>query len=118
MQEHGVRVVPYINGRLFDVGTETWKEESSFNYASKRVNQVTINPGPDDLSLYQETYGSGATTVVMCPATNYMQKKMSSIVIELCSEKYGFDGVYIDQIGAAGPKPCYDETHGHPIGGG
>ena len=31
---------------------------------------------------------------------------------------YGMDGVYIDQIACAEPKPCYDPTHNHSIGGG
>ena len=30
----------------------------------------------------------------------------------------GLDGVYIDQIAAAGPRPCFDPSHGHALGGG
>lgn len=32
--------------------------------------------------------------------------------------RYAVDGVYIDQIAAAGPAPCWDPTHNHTLGGG
>jgi len=28
------------------------------------------------------------------------------------------DGVYLDQVASAYPKPCSDRSHNHPIGGG
>ena len=28
------------------------------------------------------------------------------------------DGIYIDQIAAAAPEPCWNENHPHPVGGG
>lgn len=28
------------------------------------------------------------------------------------------DGVYLDQVASAYPKPCYDKSHSHPVGGG
>ena len=56
----------------------------------------------------------------MCPATNYWQNTIGDVVDTLCGPHNSFatDGVYIDQIAAAGPRPCWDPTHGHPVGGG
>ncbi len=33
-------------------------------------------------------------------------------------KELGVDGVYIDQISAAAPEPCWNENHPHPVGGG
>lgn len=53
----------------------------------------------------------------MCPATSYWQGKIADVVGTLVNS-YGVDGVYIDQIGAAQPRLCWDPSHGHPLGGG
>jgi len=53
----------------------------------------------------------------MCPFTEYWQDKVAGIVERLVGE-YEVDGVYIDQIAAAGAKLCFDPDHGHPLGGG
>ena len=116
MQHLGVRVAPYINGRIFDQGTESWKKsEEARGSAAKQVATPVINPSGD--ALYNESYGSEALFAVMCPATQYWQKTISDVVKRLITE-YETDGVYIDQIAAAGPEPCFDASHGHPIGGG
>ena len=41
-----------------------------------------------------------------------------SNTVERLTHEYNLDGVYIDQIGAAAPKLCYDASHGHAVGGG
>ena len=53
----------------------------------------------------------------MCPHTQYWQQIITKVVDKLTNE-YGTDGVYIDQIAAAGPRPCFDKSHNHSIGGG
>jgi hypothetical protein len=42
---------------------------------------------------------------------------IASTVARLVNQ-YGVDGVYIDQIAIATPKPCWDPTHKHEGGGG
>eukprot|EP01126_Amoeba_proteus_P041825 TRINITY_DN4512_c0_g1_i5.p1 TRINITY_DN4512_c0_g1~~TRINITY_DN4512_c0_g1_i5.p1 ORF type:complete len:256 (+),score=36.16 TRINITY_DN4512_c0_g1_i5:335-1102(+) len=69
------------------------------------------------LFLYEESYGSKAVFAVSCPSTDYWQNTITSVVSELVNE-YGTDGVYLDQIAAAGPRNCFDPTHDHPLGGG
>ena len=83
---------------------------------------------------FARRYGSRAKFVVMCPHTSFWQATISDVVAQLVacrncsgdndadgragSEAYGVDGVYIDQIAAAGPRPCWDRSHGHSVGGG
>lgn len=106
LQQAGVRVMPYINGRLWDKDTDDFRAEA-YKYATK-------NP---DGEPYIERYGSGRDLVPMCVSTPFWQDKIQEIVLKLVGEE-GVDGVYIDQIGAAGAVLCYDKTHGHPLAGG
>eukprot|EP00750_Incisomonas_marina_P005018 INCI13567.1.p1 GENE.INCI13567.1~~INCI13567.1.p1 ORF type:complete len:906 (-),score=144.86 INCI13567.1:122-2659(-) len=126
MQNLGVRVAPYINGRIFDQATKTWTAANASDAAAKSAAPTL---GSSNLSLYNEQYGSEAKFAVMCPATSYWQGTIGDVVSTLCKpneldalaapfSSFGTDGVYIDQIAAAGPRPCFDPSHGHAIGGG
>lgn len=114
LQEAEIRVMPYINGRLFDFNCRSWLLEKAEKFCTKesapRLKAKT-------LQKYVEHYGSRQKFAVICPFTEYWQKKISHIVDKLVNE-YGVDGVYIDQIAAAGAKLCFDQNHGHPLGGG
>ena len=114
IQQH-VRVVPYVNGRIFDQHTASWNNVAK-NAAAKNVKTPGAPP-LNNLILYNESYGSKAIQAVMCPHTNYWQTTMSDVVGTLTNE-YQTDGVYIDQIAAAGPRSCFDPTHNHSLGGG
>ena len=114
LQEFGVRVMPYINGRIFDFNCRSWLLDRAERYCAKesapRLNAQT-------LQNYVEFYGSRQKFAVMCPFTEYWQDKVAGIVERLVGE-YGVDGVYIDQIAAAPSNLCFDPEHGHPLGGG
>ena len=69
------------------------------------------------LLSYQETYGSDASFCVANPYSSYWQGKVTDTVDDLVNA-WGVDGVYIDQIGSAVPKMCWDSTHNHTLGGG
>jgi len=114
LQSLGVRVAPYINGRIFDKGTETWTRDNAIAFASKQA-APTLNS--THLSLFDESYGSEAKFAVMCPHTQYWQETIAAVTEEL-TEGFKTDGVYIDQIAIASPKPCWDPTHNHSLGGG
>lgn len=107
LQDAGVRVMPYINGRIVDARTDTWRRENLTRFTAKDEN------GKE----YIEVYGSKVPLTVMCPATPHWQNKVAEIVAELVGE-YGVDAVYIDQVASAPAKPCLDPTHPHPPGGG
>ena len=117
LQRQGVRVAPYINGRIFDKATASWTAHggTAAHAAAKRA--VSASLGTPVLSTYDESYGSHADFAVMCPHTSYWQQTITDVVGTLV-KGYGLDGVYIDQIAAAGPRPCWDPSHGHPVGGG
>ena len=119
LQQKGVRVCPYINGRIFDQGTKSWTKSrdahaSAAKSAPPRIFDQT------GLALYNESYGSKAEFAVMCPHTAYWQMTIADVVGNLTRDetRYGTNGVYVDQVAAAGPRPCWDPSHGHPLGGG
>lgn len=101
----GKVIMPYINGRLYDKALEGFSED---------IKWCTKLP---DGTPYEEVYPSQAKQSIMCPATAFWQDKISGVCEHLAGF-YGVNGIYIDQIGAAGPCPCYDAGHGHPLGGG
>jgi len=61
--------------------------------------------------------GYGSPFAVMCPATDFWERKISGVVSKLLNE-YNVDGVYVDQIGAATPRYCFVESHNHSLGNG
>lgn len=113
LQSLGVDVVPYINGRIFDMDLPKWTDDHAIDYAAK---QTPAKLGLD-LSIYKENYGNGVDQAAMCPHTDYWQSTISDIIDKLVNE-YDVHGVYIDQIGAAAAQLCWDPTHNHNAGGG
>ncbi len=117
LQQSGVFVMPYINGRLWDTrdkGMDDWQfSKVALPAATKR----------EDGTPYTESYGSkeadgsDVKLAPMCPTTKLWQDKVREIVLRLFNE-FGVNAVYIDQVAAAPPALCFDKTHGHPLGGG
>ena len=107
MQKLGKPVMPYINGRLWDPAAKTWKSKKAFNYAAKQ----------DDGSFVTEIYGSKVPLHPMCPHTKFWQDTVKGLVQRIFKE-LKTTGVYIDQIGASWPHPCFNPNHKHPLGCG
>ncbi|MGQ9731233.1 MAG: DUF6259 domain-containing protein [Candidatus Zipacnadales bacterium] len=105
LTSHGMLAMPYINGRLHDMDIPSFAEAEP--WCTKKENGEN----------YLEIYPSQARQAVMCPYTNYWQKRISRVVERLV-EECGVNAVYLDQIAAAAPAPCFDPDHGHPLGGG
>ena len=101
----GQVMMPYINGRLWD--SEIPSFEAGRKSAAKQPNG----------DVYIEVYGSKRRLSPMCPATALWQEKVNEIANRLIGE-CGVNAIYLDQIGAARPRRCFDPTHGHPLGGG
>jgi hypothetical protein len=114
LQSKGIHVVPYINGRLFDINTQSWKTDNAGLYAT---TMSSPRAQPQEFPYYLEEYGSLQLFAVMCPFTSYWQRKISTIVQTLASA-YAVSGVYIDQIAAAPARLCFSQNHGHSSGGG
>lgn len=106
VQAAGIRVVPYINGRLYDTDLESFEEVGHLYCTRDR-----------DGEPYIEVYGSGEELTPMCIHTQFWRETVYDLVMRLVGE-VGVDGVYIDQVAAARPRLCYDADHGHPLAGG
>ena len=104
-QKLGLRIMPYINGRLWDSDTKSWAEERADKAVARKA----------DGEPYWEHW-SKQNHGVMCPLTELWQSKMRDTASRLADE-YGCAGVYLDQIGAARGNLCFAENHGHDIGG-
>ncbi len=107
LQDNGVRVMPYINGRLWDTDLD--------DFPTVALPAATKDEKGEP---YIEVYASGEKLAAMCPTTELWQDKVQEIVLRLVGEEYNVDGVYIDQVGAASARLCFDQSHGHSLGGG
>ena len=105
MTKRGQIVMPYINGRLWDSGIESFNAVKQFS--CKKL----------DGNSYIEEYGSGRKLAPMCPYTQFWQDKINEICLRMRDE-VGFNAIYLDQIASAAPQLCFDPSHGHPLGGG
>ena len=112
LQEKGIRVMPYINGRLWDTH-DKGKEDWQFT-AVARPNCTKMRFDKPFLEVYPT---SNIELAIMCPSTALWQEKQKEI-LDTLFHTFGVDAVYIDQIGAAQAYPCEDPTHSHRAGGG
>ncbi len=112
LQEKGIRVMPYINGRLWDTH-DKGKEDWQFTPIA-RPNCTKMRGDKPFLEVYPT---SNIELAIMCPSTALWQEKQKSIMDTLFNT-FGVDAIYIDQIGAAQAYPCEDSTHAHRAGGG
>lgn len=106
-QRRGAHVTPYINGRLWDPATASYKADNGAAASCRKA----------DGTLYTEVYGSKVLNTVTCPASDIWQAKLKEINRHIL-DSLGTDGVYMDQIGCAAAEPCYAPNHGHGLGGG
>ena len=103
MQKAGYRVVPYINAHIWE---EKDKRDEDYRWTKvglpASVKRADGSPHPSWF---------GRQFYVICPATETYEKEMfrecDNLVI------HGADGVYLDQIGAGGHRPCHSAEHGH-----
>jgi len=101
-----VTLVPYINGRMYDTDLADYPTRG-YPYATKQSDETTV---------WTQHFNNN-TFAIMCPGQTPWQDTLRYAVNEL-SGRLQTDGVYFDQVGAAGAVPCYDRTHGHTRGGG
>ena len=102
----GQEPMPYTNGRLWTSTTMGYllaKPLGVMNADGSRVVEV-YNPANPSLA-------------VMCPWTPAWQNVVQSFTGRILDE-LGAKSLFIDQVGAARAYPCYDPSHGHPVGGG
>ena len=104
LSKKGIRVMPYLNGRIWD-----WEHED-FKKMEKWMCRLS------DGKLHNERWGKRDFSAV-CPAVDMWGDWLVDIGRKTVSE-YGAGALYYDQIASMTAVPCYAENHGHPIGGG
>ena len=117
VQDAGIKVIPYINGRLWDThdrGAEDWQfTDVAKPFCTKDRHGSVFTESYSS----KESDGSPVVLSIMCPSTKLWQNTLKGVVGGILDD-VGFDGVYMDQIAAAKPWLCSDPTHDHPAGGG
>jgi hypothetical protein len=114
LKDAGVLVMPYINGRLWDISTASFIRDGAERFATKGVSH---RADPPRRFLHLEEYPSRQKLANMCIATPFWRDRITETCRRIVHE-LGCDAVYIDQMGAAYGTPCFDPSHGHPLGGG
>lgn len=118
LQDQDIHIVPYINGRIFDIQSDSYLADDGEQYCTKDMGDTPrLITNDVKLQTIIETYGSNASFCVANPSMKYWQDKIVEAAVDLIG-KYGSHGVYIDQIGAAKPYLCYDASMNHTLGGG
>lgn len=122
LQNLGIYIMPYINGRLWDTHDHGLNDSLFTAYAFPAASKTRKgDPNIEDYGS-KESDGSNVKLAVMCPSTDIWRNKMKEVVLKLLSPVeeggYGVDGVYMDQIAAAPPVSCWDKLHNHKKGGG
>lgn len=110
LKSEGIKVIVYINGRIWDMRSGSWLEQQAQKAAALDEN----------LKPYEERYNVFMPDHVhapMCPTTQLWRDKISFLVRTLIND-FLVDGVYIDQVAAAPASLCHSSEHGHPVGGG
>ena len=104
LTKKGVRVMPYLNGRIW-----CWAHEG-FKKAEKWMCRNA------DGSLHNERWNNQDFSAV-CPSSEKWGDWLVAIGRKSVRE-YSAGALYYDQISSMTAVPCYAASHGHPIGGG
>lgn len=108
VRDRNCQVMPYINGRLWDPAADSYRPRRGYEASCRR---------PDG-ALYTEIYPTSIVpNTVTCPSSPIWRQVLLELADSI-QERLGTNGLYIDQIAAAAPYPCYAENHPHPKGGG
>lgn len=82
------------------------------------LNGASVSCRKADGTLYTEIYPtSKVLNTVTCPASSLWHEIIIGLADKIQNELHT-NGVYIDQIAAAAPQPCFAKNHGHAAGGG
>lgn len=104
--DHGVLVLPYINGLSVDLNIPDFEKYAP--YAMR-----------DEAGGYRmHVYGENAGRLLsMCPTQRFWRDTVVNLA-ETLFGTYGVNGVYLDQISGMHQELCFNKDHGHPLGGG
>ena len=139
----GVSSVPYVNGRLvydlnylndnpnYQVLGPAYElspdEQEMFPALQEGFDSGDLLDGVHNAG-YSEIWAAcpddqtcdGYRTYVLCPTTDDWEEKLTLNVGNplLGYDEQGVTGLYLDQVAASEPTPCFNPSHTHPKGGG
>eukprot|EP01052_Picozoa_sp_SAG31_P051534 SAG31_NODE_12279_length_953_cov_0.881733_1_plen_231_part_01 len=96
MEQNGVRVVPYTNGRLFDPQIPDWVRENASQWECVNVD------GNPYYEKFEPQYNWSQR--LMNPATSYWQQKISNLSFYL-NQHASYSGIYSDAV-TGPPQAC------------
>lgn len=106
MKKEEIVKIPYVNARLWDKYSPSWKEENAIDSAIKNEKG----------EIFSEPW-NGDRLVPICPSTYQWQRKVADFCKNYIDE-FKFDGLYLDQIASFNATLCFDKSHPHARGGG
>ena len=102
----GQEPMPYTNGRLWSASTMGFMMAEPYSCMNADGKRAIEKYAPWTPPL-----------AVMCPSCPEWHRVMQSFTGRILDE-LGAKSLFMDQIGAAEGRACYDRSHPHPVGGG
>jgi hypothetical protein len=107
LRQDGIATHPWTSAFAADMGTDWWTRNDATRFAAKDQTGA----------LYPPFVSRGVrSSLSMCMATEFWRNALLARHRDLVRQ--GMTGVYIDLLNTTGPHPCFDPSHGHPLGGG
>ena len=92
MQDAGMRVIPYINGQLYDTRIPRWEKDNASAASQKFLAEETMATDEKQPALTPHLeHFDGITSAVICPHTDYWRGVMRDAILKIVNE-VGFDG--------------------------
>lgn len=107
LKSQGIYSQVYVNGVCWDLDGRTWSQGGMESVVMLRDGQP-MNTMFNKYNQHRLAY--------MCGEAPKFQDRISALIGHLRAS--GLDGQYLDMIGCASCKRCYNPAHRHPQGGG
>lgn len=122
LEDAGIRVVPYTNGRIMDPSNAGHGGGASVSPPIGGHPEEFACHSSQDEKIYREIYQGPPLNVsywVMDPVTDYWQDMLAGVAATLTSE-FNLSGVYVDQISSMYAEPCFNRQRAGTLaeGGG
>lgn len=105
-RDRGIRLIPYMNPHIWGFAPGQQPPDWFKNPAAMR-SAVKRPDGSPEYEIYGKKYP------VICPAEKHGQRDVWKQNTDIA--RYGFDGVYLDQLACHEPALCFDPAHGHKL---
>lgn len=112
-REAGLRIIPYMNGRLMDISMPFFQERGKHLTAKTILGTEYIESYPfwGRGSLIRTLSRKQVQHAIPCPSLDEWWDVVEGVVRQVAED--GADGLLIDQIGGLYHMLCFDESHPH-----